>query len=263
MITSIIVFIFGLTIGSLINVCIYRIPRGISIITPSSRCPSCGTPIKFYDNIPVISYILLRGKCRFCKGKISLRYPFVELLNAILYTAVLQRFGSDSILVLLVYFLFLSSLVTIFFIDLEHQIIPDSITLPGIPLALLFGITVLPDPFARLDSLGIKSSITGAMLGGGLFYLIAILGRALLKKDAMGGGDIKLMAMIGGFLGWKGVILTTLIGSLTGSIAGILLMIIKGKRWGSRIPFGPYLAIAAIISLFWGQEIIRWYLYGG
>jgi leader peptidase (prepilin peptidase)/N-methyltransferase len=122
---------------------------------------------------------------------------------------------------------------------------------------------MLPDPFSRIDLLGFKSSIIGILIGGGLFYLIAILGKAIFKKDAMGGGDIKMMAMIGGLLGWKGVILTTLLGSLIGSITGIFLIALKGKKWGSTIPFGPYLAFGAIVSLFWGHEIITWYLHGG
>ncbi|HDH04994.1 MAG TPA: prepilin peptidase [Nitrospirae bacterium] len=254
-------FIFGLITGSFLNVCIYRMPRDLSIVSPSSRCVSCGTPVRFYDNIPALSYILLMGKCRQCKAKLSVRYPLVEFLNAVLYVLVLNRFGYDSPWVLLVYFAFTSSLIVIFFIDLEHQIIPDSITLPGIPLAIILGSTILPDPFLRVESLGFKASITGFLAGGGGFYLIAILGRAILKKDAMGGGDIKMMAMVGGLLGWKGVILTTFMGSLLGSITGVSLILLKGREWGSKIPFGPYLALGALAALLWGEDILRWYIY--
>jgi leader peptidase (prepilin peptidase)/N-methyltransferase len=259
----IIIFIFGSVIGSFLNVCIYRMPQGLSVVSPSSRCTSCGKPIRFYDNIPVLSYILLKGKCRYCKTGLSVRYPIIEFLNAALYVLLLNRYGHDSPWVLLVYFIFISSLIVIFFIDLDHQIIPNSITLPGIPLAVILGSTVLPDPFIRVDLLGYKASIIGFVAGGGFFYLVAILGKAILKKDAMGGGDIKMMAMIGGLLGWKGVILTTFFGSLIGSIIGISLILLKGREWGSRIPFGPYLALGALISLFWGQDIFMWYIYAG
>ncbi|MCK5511327.1 MAG: prepilin peptidase [Thermodesulfovibrionia bacterium] len=258
-----IVFVFGSVVGSFLNVCIYRIPRGMSIIIPSSRCPSCSTPIEPWNNIPIISYILLRGRCRFCKEKISLQYPIVESLNAFLYMIIVWRFGTSIAWFLLVYFVFVSSLIIITFIDIEHQIIPDRITLPGILLALIFGATILPDPFSRFDSLGFNNSFIGALLGGGLFYLIAILGKVVLKKDAMGGGDIKMMAMVGGFLGWKGVILTTFLGSLLGSVIGISLILIKGQRWGAKVPFGPYLALGALISMLSGQELLRWYLYAG
>jgi len=254
------VFLFGAVVGSFLNVCIYRIPRDLSIIIPSSRCPSCNNPIQPWDNIPILSYILLKGRCRACNARIPFKYPLVEFLNAVLYVIVLWRFDSDFSWFLLIYFIFLSSLIVITFIDIEHQIIPDSITLPGVILALIFGSTILPDPFSRGDLLGFKSSIFGVLLGGGLFYAIGVLGTAILKKDAMGGGDIKMMAMVGGFLGWKGVILTTFLGSLIGSIIGVFLIMIKGKEKGSKIPFGPYLSFGATVSLLLGQEFLAWYL---
>ncbi|RJQ13324.1 MAG: prepilin peptidase [Nitrospiraceae bacterium] len=256
-------FALGAVIGSFLNVCIYRMPRGLSVVRPSSRCPSCGAPIKFYDNIPLLSYMMLMGRCRTCRAKLSARYPLVEFLNAALYVIVLNRSGFDSPLVLLVYCIFVSALVVIFFIDIDYQIIPDVITLPGIVLAVALGSTILPDPFFRTDLLGWKSSLAGFLAGGGSFYLIAVLGKAILKKDAMGGGDIKMMAMVGGLLGWKGVILTTFMGSLFGSVIGVALILLKGREWGSRIPFGPYLAVGALTSLFWGQDIMMWYLPDG
>ncbi len=258
-----IVIVFGLLIGSFLNVCIYRVPEGLSIVSPGSRCPACGTDIKFYDNIPVISYIFLMGKCRSCKAKVSARYPFIEFLNALLYAVVLNRFGMDSPWILFVYLFFVSTLIVIFFIDLDHQIIPNSITYPGIPIAVILGSTILPDPFMRTELLGLKASVIGFVAGGGFFYLVAVAGKMVFKKDAMGGGDIKMMAMVGGLLGWKGVILTTFGGSLLGSIIGVILIKLKGREWGSKIPFGPYLALGALISLLWGQEILVWYLYGG
>lgn len=256
-----IVIVFGLLIGSFLNVCIFRIPEGVSIVTPSSKCPSCGVPIKFYDNVPIISYLLLMGKCRNCRAKVSARYPFVEFLNAALYAVVLNRFGIEHPWVLFVYLAFTSVLIVIFFIDLDHQIIPNSITYPGIPIAVLLGATILPDPFFRNTPLGPEASIIGFLAGGGFFYLVAVAGKVIFKKDAMGGGDIKMMAMVGGLLGWKGVILTTFAGSLLGSIVGVTLIRLKGREWGSKIAFGPYLALGALISMLWGEEILRWYLY--
>lgn len=254
------VFVLGAIIGSFLNVCIYRMPRDESIVKPASRCTSCGKPVRFYDNIPILSYIFLLGRCRYCKTSLSLRYPLIELLNAVLYVLILAKVGIASPWVLLTYFVFVSALVVIVFIDIDYQIIPDSITLPGIPLAIILGSTILPDPFARDELLGFKASLIGFLAGGGFFYLVAVLGRAAFKKDAMGGGDIKMMAMVGGLLGWKGVFLTTFMGSLFGSIIGVSLILLKGREWGSKIPFGPYLALGALLSLFCGQEIIRWYL---
>jgi leader peptidase (prepilin peptidase)/N-methyltransferase len=258
MFVYIITFIFGSVVGSFLNVCIYRIPRNISIIIPSSRCPSCDNPIKPWDNIPILSYIFLGGRCRVCKARISFRYPLVESLNAVFYLLILWRFGFGWHT--LIYFVFCSSLIVISFIDLDFQIIPDVITLPGIPIGIIFGGFLLLNPFMRNLSLGIKSSLIGTFIGFGLFYLIAVVGLHVFKKEAMGGGDIKLMAMVGGFLGWKGVILTTFLGSLSGAIVGVLVILFKGKERGSRIPFGPFLALGSVITLFYGQEIFYWYL---
>lgn len=257
-IAYIIVFLFGAAIGSFLNVCIYRIPRNLSIVIPSSRCPFCNIPIKLWDNIPILSYIFLGGRCRFCKSRIPFRYPLVEFLNALFYVGVLWRFGFGWHT--LGYFLFCSALIAITFIDLDFQIIPDSITLPCIPLGIIFGGFLLLDPFMRFLPLGIKSSLAGAFIGFGFYYLVAKIGSRIFKKEAVGGGDIKLMAMVGGFLGWKGVILTTFLGSLSGALVGILLVLIKGRGWVSTIPFGPYLAFGSIITLFYGQEILGWYL---
>ncbi|MEW6107638.1 MAG: prepilin peptidase [Nitrospirota bacterium] len=253
------ILVFGSVIGSFLNVCIYRMPRNMSIIFPSSRCISCNNPIRVRDNIPVISYIFLGGRCRYCREKISIRYPLVEALNALLYVIVYWRYGLGWNFI--VYCILISSLVVITFIDLEFQIIPDRITLAGIPAGIMAGSLLLPDPFMRASGLGFKSSITGAVTGFSLYYIIAYLSLKLLKKEGMGGGDIKLMAMIGAFLGWKSVVLTTFLGSLAGSAAGISLMVFRGKGKGTLIPFGPFLALGAVITLFWGQEILLWYLY--
>ena len=254
-----ILFVFGAVIGSFLNVCIYRIPRNQSIIWPASRCTSCSNPINFYDNVPIFSYFLLRGRCRSCKAKISGRYPLVEALNAFFYLLVFWRYGlawSSAI-----YFVFCSALIVITFIDYDFQIIPDRITLPGIPIGLVAGSFILPDPFLRATSLGLIASVIGAAAGFSFFYLVAFLSLRILKKEGMGGGDIKLMAMVGAFLGWKAVLLTTFLGSFFGAIIGVGLMVFLGREKGSLIPFGPFLAMGALISLFFGQEILVWYLF--
>lgn len=269
-------FLFGSIVGSFLNVCIYRIPRNLSIIIPSSRCPSCDSPVKPWDNIPILSYIFLGGRCRACKARISFRYPFVELLNAVLYIMVLWRFGSGWHT--LIYFVFCSALIVIAFIDLDFQIIPDVITLPGIIIGLISASFLLPDPFMEVSSkhyavsskestycllptayyqiVGFKNSIIGLLLGGGLFYAVAVLSRG-----GMGGGDIKMMAMVGSLMGWKSVLLTTFLGSLVGAVFGTFLMLFKGKGRKTKIPFGPFLALGSVITLFYGQEILYWYLY--
>jgi leader peptidase (prepilin peptidase)/N-methyltransferase len=249
----IILFLFGSVIGSFLNVCIYRLPRNMSIVMPSSRCPSCNTPIRPYDNIPILSYILLGGKCRVCKTGISLRYPIVELLNALLYVSAFWRFGFHWYTA--VYFVFCSALIVITFIDLDFQIIPDRITLPGTAIGFVAGSLLMPDPFMRYSLLGVRSSMIGLLTGGGLYYIIAVL-----SKGGMGGGDIKMMAMVGALMGWKSVLLTTFLGSLTGAVFGVLLMIFKGKGRKTKIPFGPFLALGSVVTLFFGQEILIWYL---
>jgi len=254
-----VVAVFGAVIGSFLNVCIYRMPRNLSVVFPPSKCTNCGAQIRAWDNIPIISYALLRGKCRNCKSGISARYPLVEALNACLYAAVLWRYGFTWNAA--VYCLLVSTLVVITFIDLDFQIIPDRITLPGIPLGIVSGSLLLPDPFLRSAPLGLQASLIGAGSGFLVYYLIAVLGEKVFRKEAMGGGDIKMMAMLGGFMGWKSIILTTFLGSLLGSVIGIFLIAVKGRKQGAQIPFGPFLALGAVISLFFGQEILTWYLY--
>jgi leader peptidase (prepilin peptidase)/N-methyltransferase len=255
-----VVFLSGLIVGSFLNVCIYRIPRGISIISPSSRCPHCDSPVRVYDNIPLISYIFLRGRCRDCGGRISLRYPVVELLNGLCYLLVIWRYGIG--LTGLVYMLYFSVLIVITFIDIDFQIIPDRITLPGSVVALLTGAFLLTDPFNRDSSLGVIQSLAGLILGGGMFYLIALISEMILKTEAMGGGDIKMMAMVGALTGWKGVLLTTFTGSLAGSFIGLGLMVFGGKGRRTKIPFGPFLAFGSSITVIWGEEFLRLYMEG-
>ncbi len=243
--TYLFVFIIGAVIGSFLNVCMHRLPAKQSLITPASQCPHCGTPIKFYDNIPILSFIFLRGRCRACARPISIQYMLVELLNAVGYILIAWKFGVTVESVL--YALLFSALVVISVIDLHHKIIPDIITIPGIILGLLAGTFISP--------LGFKDSISGVLLGGGIFFIIAVVSRG-----GMGGGDIKLIAMIGSFLGWTNVIITIVLSSFIGSIIGIFMMVLLGKGRKYPIPFGPFLAIGSIISLFFKREIIEWYL---
>ncbi|MDA8326358.1 MAG: prepilin peptidase [Nitrospiraceae bacterium] len=248
--------VIGLIVGSFANVCIYRLPRGKSVIRPASRCPSCQTPIKPWNNIPVLSYLMLRGRCRACGQPISARYPAVECLNGLLYAIALYRFGPTART--LFYFLFITALIVITFIDYDFQIIPDEITLPGIPVGILAGWLILPDPFYRALDMGVVASCIGAATGFALFYAIAFMSRG-----GMGGGDIKMMTMAGAVLGWEGVLLTTFTASLLGSAIGIYLVIFKGKGRKWKIPFGPFLAAGALFSLFYGQEAVSWYLRYG
>ena len=242
-------FVLGAVTGSFLNVCIYRIPAGESIVFPASRCPACRTAIRWYQNIPVLSYLALRGRCASCGTSISIRYPLVEALCGVLFVLVLQRFGLHGFTP--VYWLFAAALVTITFIDLDHQIIPDVISLPGIVVGFLCSF-ILPH-LSWLDSL------FGILLGGGSLLLVAEVYQRLTGKDGMGGGDIKLLAMLGAFLGWKAVLPVIFLSSLMGTLVGVPLMLIRKADGGLPIPFGPFLAAAAMIYLLWGPALISWY----
>ena len=242
--------VFGAIVGSFLNVCISRLPKEESIVWPGSRCPYCKKPIKAYDNIPIISYILLKGRCRECHAPISTQYPLVEGGTALSSLFLITKFGPS--LSYLVYFAFIASLITVTVIDLYHQIIPDAISLPGIGVGLLASLVIPQVTFFN--------SLIGILLGGGSLFLVATVYQWLFKREGMGGGDVKLLAMIGAFLGWKSVILTILLGSLIGSITGIIIMILKGKDFKYAIPFGPFLSLGAVISLFYQNEMISWYL---
>lgn len=246
----IISIIFGAMVGSFLNVCIFRLPKEESIVWPGSHCPQCNKPIKFYDNIPLISYLLLRGKCRNCKKPISFQYPLVEGITALCSLCLFIKYGPS--LSYLFFFAFVAALIVITVIDLYHQIIPDVISLPGIGVGLIASF-ILPQ-------ITFFNSLIGVLLGGGSLFIVGTLYQWIFKREGMGGGDVKLLAMIGAFLGWKAVILTILLSSLIGSITGIIIMVLKGKDFKYAIPFGPFLSLGAVISLFYGEEIIRWYL---
>jgi leader peptidase (prepilin peptidase)/N-methyltransferase len=249
------VSIFGLIVGSFLNVCIYRIPLKKSIVNPPSGCPGCGEGIKFYDNIPLLSYIILGGKCRHCRQPISMQYPFIELLTGLLSLAVFVKYYPDY-LQYLALFIFVSALVVISFIDLGHQIIPDIISIPGIIAG--FAVTVCLNlissyPITWLDSL------FGIIAGGGILYLVAVIFERLTGKEGMGGGDVKLLAMIGAWMGWKSLPLVILSSSLTGCVIGSAALLLSGKGLRARIPFGPFLVIGALIYLFFGRRLEAWY----
>lgn len=248
---TVISIIFGALVGSFLNVCIFRLPKEESIIWPGSHCPHCKNAIKFYDNIPVVSYFLLRGRCRYCKGSISLQYPLVEGITALSSLFLVIKFGPS--LSYLFYFAFVAALIVITVIDLYHQIIPDVISLPGIGVGLLASLLI--------PQITLFNSVIGILLGGGSLFIVATFYQWLFKREGMGGGDIKLLGMIGAFLGWKAVLLTILLSSLIGSVTGIMIMVLKGKDFKYAIPFGPFLSLGAVISLFYGEEIVRWYLY--
>lgn len=236
--------VLGLLIGSFLNVCIWRLPRRESVVTPRSRCPSCAAPIRAWDNIPVVSFLLLRGRCRACGAGISTRYPVIEAANGAAYVLIVWKFGVSWEAV--IYAAFVSALLVVTMIDLDHQIIPDRITLPGIVVGLAVSY-FLPH--------GFLSGLIGLFAGGGLFYLIAVISRG-----GMGGGDIKLIAMIGTFLGWQMALLTIFLAALSGSVVGIYLMAARGHGRKSKVPFGPFLSLGAIVALFVGVEMVQWYL---
>lgn len=247
--TTIFSFLFGLALGSFMNVCIYRLPEGKSIVHPPSSCPHCGEEIRFYDNIPLVSYTLLGGKCRRCRARISWRYPTVELLTGLLSLALFIRYGPSY--QYLLFLLFAAALVTISFIDLDHQIIPDVISIPGI--AVGFAATLIMGHISWLDSL------LGIVFGGGALYLVGIGYKIVTGKEGMGFGDVKLLAMIGAWMGWRSLLLIILLSSLTGAILGTAFLLLSGKGARSRIPFGPFLSLGALLVFFFGPQLTQWY----
>lgn len=244
------VLLVGMAVGSFLNVCIYRLPRSLSLIHPSSMCPSCQTKIPFYDNVPVASYLWLRGRCRHCGAAISLRYPLVELVSGLFAVAVFARHGFswESLL----FYSLVGALLVITFIDIDHQIIPDVITCPGIGVGFVTSLL--------LGHITYKESLIGILLGGGILLLVAWGYYLLTKREGMGGGDIKLLAMIGAFLGWKGAIFTIFAGSAIGTVAGVALALRTGEGRRLAIPFGPFLSLGALLYLFFGPQLIGWYI---
>jgi len=246
-------FLFGAVVGSFLNVVILRLPDSSqSIVFPGSHCPKCNTELHWYENIPILSYLFLRGKCRTCKINISAQYPLVEFCMGLLTLALFHTFGFSFPFGF--YFLFLAALLVIIFIDIHHQIIPDVISLPGIVIGFAGSFV---NPLVSWQESGL-----GILIGGGILYAIAFVYYLLTKRDGMGGGDIKLLAMIGAFLGWQSLLFVVFASSLSGSTVGIAAMIKQGRGGQTRIPFGPFLALSAMGYLFFQEQIIAlWNIY--
>ena len=252
------VFLAGLCIGSFLNVCIWRIPRDESIVWPGSHCPACGHPIAPWDNLPLLSWLILNGRCRHCRAPISPRYFLVELLTGALFTALWLVHGVSVLTP--VYLLFAAALVMATFIDLDHLILPDRVTLGGMILGpvLSFALPALQGQTDRLPAL--LHSLIGLALGYGLLWLVATLGRLILKRDAMGMGDWKLLGAIGACLGAQAVLFTIFVSSLTGTLLGLALIAARRKALQSKIPYGPHLALAAVLWMLCGPACIAAYL---
>jgi leader peptidase (prepilin peptidase)/N-methyltransferase len=243
-------FFLGLSVGSFLNVCIYRLPRGESIVRPSSQCTACGTRIKPYDLVPLLSYLILGGKCRHCGEKISLRYPAVELLTGLCFLVVYFKFGLTALLVK--YAVFAAILIAVTFIDMEHYIIPDQLVIAG----LAAGILSIP----LAGDVKLLSSLYGILSTTGFLLLVYFLSPLIFKQEGMGGGDIKFSVMMGLFMGWPLSFLAVFIACCLAGLGGMLLIAGSWKRKRDIIPFGPFLAAGSFISFMWGQDLINWYI---
>ncbi|MFZ0241769.1 MAG: A24 family peptidase [Desulfobacterales bacterium] len=246
---GLIVVVFGLCVGSFLNVCIYRIPAAKSIVFPGSMCPSCQTPIRIYDNIPLLGFLSLGGKCRHCRAPISIRYPLIELLTGTLALGLFLTYGAS--IEALIYFAFAGVLIVITFIDIDHRIIPDRLSLPGI---LVFFMAAL-----ALPSMNWLEALLGIVIGGGSLFLVALVYHLLTRQEGMGGGDIKLLAMIGALIGWKGVLFTIFVSSAVGTVTGLAIMAATRQNMKLAVPFGPFLSIGALVYVFAGPQLIGWY----
>ncbi len=263
--------IFGLVIGSFLNVVILRLPQGISISTPRSHCPQCKRLIPWYDNVPILSYVILRGHCRRCGKKISARYPFIEALSGVVSVLLYFKFGWS--VEWAIYLAFSATMIVLAFIDLDHRILPDPITLNGIWLGVLVSVYLAqPSPLVArlLRTAGLEitnalvialvASLIGALVGGGLLWGVAEAYLRLRGIEGMGFGDVKMMAAVGAFLGAPLALLTIMIGSLLGSVIGLIFIRFGGKTRQYELPFGTFLAAAAIVSVLYGEDMVRWYI---
>ena len=239
---------FGLVIGSFLNVVIARVPERRSLWMPGSTCPGCGNAIAWHDNIPLVSFLVLQGRCRACAAPIPWRYPLVEATTAALFVVAWLVFGGD-LRQFAMAVVFLAALVTITVIDLRHQIIPDVITLPGIGVGLVASVAA--------DRVSWLQSVVGILVGGGLFVLVIVLSRG-----GMGGGDLKLGAMLGAFLGWQALLVGLFVAVMLGGLSAVALLASRRLARKDAIPFGPFLALGGAVALFWGDAILAWYLGG-
>jgi leader peptidase (prepilin peptidase) / N-methyltransferase len=247
--TIVLAGVLGLAVGSFLNVCIHRLPRGESLVYPGSRCPRCGRALRWHDNVPVLSWVWLGGKCGQCHAPIAVQYPIVELITAALIVAIVVVTPPGPLLAARL--VFACALVVLFAIDLEHQILPNVITLPGIAVGWLFSLVGPP---------GWQASLAGIVLGAGVLYGTAAAYYLVRREEGLGMGDVKMLAMIGAFLGWKAVLLTLVLASFSGALVGVGMM--AASRGGMRyaLPFGTFLAVGALIAMFVGDAIIAWYL---
>jgi leader peptidase (prepilin peptidase)/N-methyltransferase len=243
-----IITLVGLAIGSFLNVVIHRLPRRESLVSPGSRCPSCGYALGAADNVPVLSWVLLGGRCRKCRTRISVRYPVIELATAAVFIAHYYVFGWTPLLA--VRLVFASSLVALFAIDLEHHLLPDAITLPGIVAGLLASLFLPP---------GFRDALIGILAGGGVLWLIGEAYFRYAGEEGMGGGDVKMLAMIGAFLGWKLVIVTLVFSSIAGAVIGLAVIAVRRGGMKYALPYGTFLSVAALVASLYGEQIVRWY----
>jgi len=255
---GIFIFIIGTMTGSFLNVCIVRLPLEKSVVFPGSHCVACRTPIAWYDNIPLISWLVLGGRCRACKAKISFRYWFVEFLTGAAFFLFYWYFGLQA--VLWPYLVMVSCFIVATFVDFEHRIIPDEVSIGGMVLGVIFSLFVPQLHETHSPFLGVGFSLLGLLVGGGAIYLMGIIGDFVFKKETMGGGDVKLMGMVGAFLGWKLALLTFFLAPFFGAGFGIAEKI---RTKDSTIAYGPFLIMGALTSLFYGKEIINFLITGG
>jgi leader peptidase (prepilin peptidase)/N-methyltransferase len=261
---GILLFVLGAVFGSFLNVCIHRLPRGESVVSPASRCPRCGAPIRWWQNVPVGSWLLLRGRCASCGKPISLRYPFVEALNGLLWLAAWLKFGAQP--ETLVFLPFLSGMVVLFFTDLDEQLLPDVVTYPLAVAGLVLAawnvrLDLAPGWLGSGSPLGrVVSALAGAALGAGVFVVMMVVWKALFVRAALGWGDPQLLLGVGAFTGIPGVVLTILLASVAGTLVNLPLLLAGRRRMTSEVPFGCYLTPVAVFAVFYGNEIVRWYL---
>lgn len=241
--------VLGLAVGSFLNVCIHRLPRGQSLNSPPSRCPQCDYQLRWFDNIPVVSYAILGARCRKCRARISIRYPIIELVTLALFVLHGAVFGWTALLVPRL--VFACAMVVLFAIDLEHQLLPNVITLPGIVVGLIAS-SVLPP--------GIIDALIGMAVGGGVLWLIGEAYFRFSGQEGMGGGDVKMLAMIGAFLGWKLVLVTLVLSSVVGSIVGMMVIAVRKGGMKYALPYGTFLALGALVASLAGESIVNWYV---
>ena len=253
-------FVLGATVGSFLNVCIFRMPRGESIVFPGSHCLSCGTPVRWYDNIPIVSYFILQGRCRRCGTHFSAQYPLIEFMTAALFLCVYLKFSVT--LATPVYWALIGALVVVTWIDLYYYIIPNRITVTGVVAGLLLSVLAYVLPSSGLLVRSPVNALVGVLLGAGILYLADMFAVVFLNKAGMGGGDLKLLAMLGAFLGWKMILPILFVASIIGSAVGIPVLMLRRKKQGPSshyIPFGPYLAAAGVLMLFFGNHLLEWW----